>query len=85
VEAVNDCPLLLDFEMVILKISRYLFLHNCAVWIEQKKCVVIVKVLYHEGHHDLEKFRMESIPSGNFRRRVRQTRNMKTIWVFGNH
>jgi hypothetical protein len=65
VEAINDCLLLLDFEMVVLEISRYLFLHSCAVWIKQKKCAVVMEVLYREGHHDLEKFRVECVPSGN--------------------
>jgi hypothetical protein len=34
VEGVDDCPLLLDFEVVVLEISRYLFLHSCAIWIK---------------------------------------------------
>jgi hypothetical protein len=36
VEAINDCPLLLDFEIVVLEISRYLFLHSCAVRINKR-------------------------------------------------
>jgi hypothetical protein len=31
VEGVNDYPLLLDFEVVVLEISRYLFLHSYTV------------------------------------------------------
>jgi hypothetical protein len=65
VEAINDCPLLLDFEVIVPKILRYLFLHNCAVWIKEKKCAIVVKVLYSEGHHDLEKFWVECVPSGH--------------------
>jgi hypothetical protein len=65
VEAINDCPLLLDFEIVVLEISRYLFLHSCAVRIKQKECAIVVEVLYRKGHHDLEKFRMECVPGGN--------------------
>jgi hypothetical protein len=40
VEGVDGCPLLLDFEVVVLEISRYLFLHSYAVWIKQKECAV---------------------------------------------
>jgi hypothetical protein len=65
VEGIDDCPFLLDFEIVVLEVSRYLLLHNYAVWIKQEEGTVVVEVLYREGHHDLEKFWVESIPSGN--------------------
>ena len=64
VEAIDDCPFLLDFEVIVPKIPRYLFLHNCVVWIKEKECTIIVKVLYNEGHHDLDKFWAECIRSG---------------------
>jgi hypothetical protein len=34
VEGIDDCPLLLDFEIVVLEVSRYLLLHSYAVWIK---------------------------------------------------
>ena len=40
VEGVDGCPFLLDFEVVVLEISKYLFLHNCDVWIKQKEWIV---------------------------------------------
>jgi hypothetical protein len=73
VEGIDDCPLLLDFEIVVLEVSRYLLLHSYVVWIKQEKRAVVVEVLYREGHHDLEKFWMECVPNGNLRRRVEQT------------
>jgi hypothetical protein len=85
VEGIDDCPLLLDFEVVVLEVSTYLIFHSYAVWIKQDERTVVVEVLYREGHHDLEKFWMECIPSGNLRRRIRQTWNWKTIWEFGNY
>ena len=65
VEGVDDYLFFLDFEVVVLEISRYLFLHSCAIWIKQKECAVIMKVLYCEGHHDIEEFWVECIPSRN--------------------
>jgi hypothetical protein len=65
VEGIDDCPLLLDFEIVVLEVSRYLLLHSYVVWIKQEERAIVVEVLYREGHHDLEKFWMKCIPSGN--------------------
>jgi hypothetical protein len=84
VEAINDCPFLQDFEIIVLEISRNLFLHSSTVRIKQKECTIVVEVLYRKGHHDLEKFWMECVPGGNLRRWIGQPRNWKTIWIFGN-
>jgi hypothetical protein len=65
VEGIDDCPLLLDFEIVVPEVSRYLLLHSYAIWIKQEERAVVVEVLYCEGHHDLEKFWVECVPSGN--------------------
>ena len=65
VEAINDYPLLLDFEIIVLEISIYLYLHSCIVKIKQKECAIIMEVLYRKGHHDLEKFQMECVLGGN--------------------
>jgi hypothetical protein len=64
VEGIDECPLLLDFEIVVPEVSRYLLLHSYAIWIKQEERAVVVEVLYCEGHFGWNAFQVGTCEGG---------------------
>ena len=73
VERIDDCPFLLDLEVVVIKEAQDLLLDVHTVRIEKEQCTVIVKIPLTEAYGELHKVLNLFIPKWNLPREFRNS------------
>jgi hypothetical protein len=85
VQAVNDGPLILDLEIVILEVVRDILSHARAIKIEQQESTIIVKICNIKGNHESQEVWNVAILMRNLSRRIRNTRHSQSIRILHNN
>jgi hypothetical protein len=64
VQAINDSPLILDLQLIVLQESCHCSLHHKTVMIKQKECSIIMKIGKSKRHQYVDFFWNVGIPRG---------------------
>ena len=81
VQAVNDGPLILDFEIIILEVVRDFLFHVRAIRIEQEESTIVVKICSNKGNHESQEVWNVAIPMKDLSRWIKNTRHLQSIRI----
>lgn len=66
-KTINDCPLILHLQLILVKETEEFFSDLRAVWVKQKKSSIVMKVSTTKSNSDFKKSFNVSIPGRNLR------------------
>ena len=85
VQRIHDCPLLFDFQVVVVEKAQDFLLDLHAVRIKEEQCPIIMKVPLTKTNGELDKVLNLLIPTWNLSRDIGNSWNWQTIGILCNN